>query len=644
MHEPSVETLLRAYVNDGSEAAFTEVVHRCTGLVYATALRRVGGDAHLARDVTQLVFVDLARKARTLAHRTVIAGWLHHHTCFRAATLVRSEQRRRIREEKAAEMEKTELTEERSSWQKMEPWLDHALESLPGRDRDAILQRFFSGEALAGLGEKWGITEDAAQKRVARALERLRRYFAQRGIATTSAALASAFTANGVQGAPAGLAASATHLALVGAASTAGNGLLVAAAGFIMETKKLAIAVTVGTLATGIIVTQQRQNGRLRAELEAERSERALASRQVAPNSPGMAARRLIESPATTTVPPAMIASADVEAVMAQIIRDKLWETDHTAFQDLIGRIADADMSLALAYLADHTVGLTRTQARLPIVEDWARRSPALAAAWCQQLPPSADQKRLKELISNRWASSDPEAALRFAPSAEAIHQLALHSPERAESEALRLPPGDDRSQAIGITTLTKLEQDPRSVTGWIEKLEGDDRAVALSAILPQLTESDPAAVASYIEKLPATERSLLTGRNFAVVWANRDPAAAASWSAALPLDSALRSRAIAGVTEIWAGGDPVQAAAWISRLPSDRAREVAATVYVDNVADANPVAAAAMVPQLGADAHNAAIMKIGRFWLKSDAEAARRWLTQMNLSEDQMQALETAK
>lgn len=643
MHEPSVETLLRAYVNEGSEAAFTELVQRCTGLVYATARRRVGGDAHLARDVTQLVFVDLARKARTLAQGAVVAGWLHHHTCFRAATLVRGERRRRLREEKAAEMEKTEQAED-GSWQKMEPWLDHALESLPGGDRDAIVLRFFSGEAMASLGEKWGITEDAAQKRVARALERLRSYFARRGIATSSAALASAFAANGVQGAPAGLAASAAHLALVGAASTGGSGLLVAVAGFIMETKvKLAIAAAVGALATGIIVIQQQQNRRLRAELEAERAGQTETFRP-APGPAGSPGRRAGTAAANAPAQPVMLATAEVEAVMARIVRDQLWETDHAACADLLARIESRDMPAALAYLGDHTTGLPRRNARLMVVELWAKRDPALAAAWCQQASPSAEQQQLNRMVSNLWAGSDPEAAQRFAPSAEAIRQLALRSPERAESETLRLPPGDDRETAIVVTTSTTLEHDPRGLAGWIGQLSGDDRAIALSAIMPQLTQEDPLAMASYVEKLPATDRSLAAGRDFAVVWANYDPAAAASWSAGLAADSALRTRALAGVAEIWAASDPAQAAAWISRLPSDRAHETAAKVYVDNVALYNPAAAAAMVPQLGAEAREAAIRKIGQSWLKSDPGAARQWLSQLNLSDDQMKTLEGSK
>ena len=403
MHEPSVEILLRSYVNEGSDAAFTELVQRCTGLVHATARRRVGGDAHLARDVTQLVFVDLARKAPALIHGTVIAGWLHHHTCFRAATLVRGERRRRSREEKAAEMEEIEH-EGNDSWRKLEPWLDHALESLPSKDRDAIVLRFFADEALAGLGAKWGITEDAAQKRVTRALEKLRSYFARRGIATSSAALASAFAVNGVQGAPAGLAASAAHLALVGAASTAGNGFFAGIAGSIMETKvKLTIAATLAAVATSIIVIQQRQNSRLRSELAAIRGFEATTSSR-ATNRITVSKGSSLPFPAAAAVRSDMIALADLESVLAKSIRDELWKNDNLAFRAVIARIDDRDMPAALAYMSDHLIGIPRDQVRENMVFFWARRAPALAAAWCQQFPATAEQQRLSQMVAKNWA------------------------------------------------------------------------------------------------------------------------------------------------------------------------------------------------------------------------------------------------
>src|SRR5687768_11646496 len=96
--------LLRRYAEDHAEDAFSELVRRRVDLVYAVALRKVGGNAHLARDVTQRVFSDLARKAAELARHPFLAGWLFTSTHYAATQLVRVERRRRIREAKAQAM------------------------------------------------------------------------------------------------------------------------------------------------------------------------------------------------------------------------------------------------------------------------------------------------------------------------------------------------------------------------------------------------------------------------------------------------------------------------------------------------------------------------------------------------------------
>src|SRR5262245_53452671 len=98
------KALLEQYVQNGSEEAFRELVARYVNLVYSSALRLVGDDRHLAEDVVQTVFADLARLARTLSNDVMLGGWLHRRTCHVAATLVRGNRRRQLRERQAVEM------------------------------------------------------------------------------------------------------------------------------------------------------------------------------------------------------------------------------------------------------------------------------------------------------------------------------------------------------------------------------------------------------------------------------------------------------------------------------------------------------------------------------------------------------------
>ncbi|HRE79631.1 MAG TPA: sigma-70 family RNA polymerase sigma factor [Opitutaceae bacterium] len=220
--------LLRRYVEDGSEVAFALLVQRRVDLVYSVALRQVGGDAHLAHDVTQKVFSALARKAAALKERPVLTGWLHQSARYAAADLVRSERRRRQREEAHALMQETETPAETAvDWDQLRPLLDHALDSLKESERDAVALRFFESKSYPEIATYLHLQEDTVRKRVDRALDKLQGFFAQRGIRSTStAAIAMALTQQAGMAAPTTLAASITGTALAAAAATTGMGVL----------------------------------------------------------------------------------------------------------------------------------------------------------------------------------------------------------------------------------------------------------------------------------------------------------------------------------------------------------------------------------------------------------------------------------
>jgi RNA polymerase sigma factor (sigma-70 family) len=213
----------RQFAEDGSETAFAQLVARYLDLVYCTALRKVGHDAQLAQEVAQTVFSDLARKARQLPKEVVLGGWLYHHTSLVSAQTVRTERRRRVREQKAMTMN-TLHAEPEPGWEHLAPFLEEAMQRLAQRDRDAIVLRYFERRDLRGVSQALGTSEEAARKRVSRAVEKLRDYFQHHGVTLSAATLASLLAGHAVTAAPAGLAASITGPALASAAA-AGMGI-----------------------------------------------------------------------------------------------------------------------------------------------------------------------------------------------------------------------------------------------------------------------------------------------------------------------------------------------------------------------------------------------------------------------------------
>lgn len=252
------EELIRQFASAGDHNAFADVVYRHIDSVYSMALRLTGGDHAASDDISQAVFVLLSRKCKSLGSSLVLQRWLFVATRLCHRGWKRQEDRRRIREQRSAQMRSEAVVQETPPWQSIAPLLDELVAKLGQSDRDAVRMRFYLGMTYSQIGLAMHISEDAARKRLERAVDRLRGMFERHGIHCAAGGLAAAMTSNTTHAAPiefAGQTALLTQSPIPGPQMAKIDRIIRSAASIQLQSTLITLALwLIGTIAVAITI------------------------------------------------------------------------------------------------------------------------------------------------------------------------------------------------------------------------------------------------------------------------------------------------------------------------------------------------------------------------------------------------------
>ena len=418
------QDLLRQFSRDHSQDAFTALVQRHVNLVYSTALRHVRS-RELAEEVAQSVFSDLARNAARLKAKTVLSAWLYQVTRGQAVDVVRRESRRQARERFAAEMTAVNATS--SDWTRIELLLDDAMESLNETDRAAVLLRYFENKPLREVGALLGASDDAAQKRVSRAVERLREFFSKRGVTASASGLVVLLSANAIQAAPAGLVAAISTTAAALAGTIVPTTTIATAIKTIAMTtlQKAIIGVTLAA-AVGAGIYEARQNSKLRDQNESLQQQTAQLKTESESLSNRLTAVGNTQSPSAKSLPDeqynellrlrgmagvARRASAEAEQLRAQLARQASEATNNLFTSTMADAMKQGVEQQMEGRLSRMTASLHLTAEQAQAARDILMREVRMKSAVMQQ--GQSGKLDMKEIIRQAMEAGDPDEQIK---------------------------------------------------------------------------------------------------------------------------------------------------------------------------------------------------------------------------------------
>jgi RNA polymerase sigma factor (sigma-70 family) len=683
--------LLQEYVERRTEAAFTALVARHLDLVYSTA-RRMVGDAHLAQDVAQTVFIGLARSPARVRQPAALAGWLYATTRNTAAQVVRTEQRRQQRETEAMNRQ---LLDDNSpaAWEAVAPLLDEAMRELKPIEADAVVLRFFEGKSLRDTGQALDLSENAAQKRVERALEKIRDHFARRGVTASAALLGATIAANSVQAAPAGLAAGVAQTSLTGAAGAGGIFHFFWKAFFMSTMNKIVITLVLAAALAAIpVAIQQHKINQLEAQHPPARGVPAKKSGNAATDNLAMLKSILAMQDPLQMMRALTDFVSGLDAAGIRPLLDYLVKLPGTTHGTGLGGYA---MMLMMERGMGGPSASNNELALSVLIDRLTHLNPHSALGWAAAVPNRYGRSELIGMVFASWASFDSTGALGAAgqiadlrlretvigevaqsmiasnPAAalaalqglpmnsayrsivsEVFTNWASQDPEAAIAAAMNLPANRDRNAAVLSAIQGWSLVDPQAALAYAGTLpNGATRTQAMNAAISALTEQDPQQAASYVATISnVPDRNRMTVQ-LAATWAEDDPQAAGDWVVQNTSANTLK-QALTAVIDSMSLTDPLMASSYLEKMPNGGGfRETSLKEISNNWAEVDPPATMAWL--VGFENPNGttpvsafrAGVETGvvKTWAASDPDAATAYVESLGVNNPQFASMMAA-
>ncbi len=567
--------LLRRYAEEGDEEAFAELVHRYVDLVYSIARRLTQQDAALAQEVSQAVFTDLARKAHALTGHPTLSGWLHTSTRYAAHKALRGEQRRRRHEQEASIMQANDSTTTAGAdWEQLQPLLDEAIANLREKDRDVVVLRFFQNKSHREIGDVLGLGEEAARKRVDRALGKTAHPFCASecgpGSRPPGGGAGGQFGAGCARGAGRVSFWRGSALA-VNAAALAAPSILSRALLFTMKTKTAVLIAALAIIATIPIVVQHRRIIQLQDKLTAKSGKIALADRDGATRlgaNHHATLAEILKIPDHNTRLRELIDlangldAAGVRSLLDQLAKSPFGPDTNIEESILLDRLLQMDPQSALAWSQALANPTQRKQALDTLFSTWAGMDPAAALSAASQVNDAVLRKTLQNDVLTDLANYDPQKALGLLQSLPGMNQsrnlrnlyksvfttwATLDSPAAAAA-VMNLPATRMRNFAIQSVAKGWAEADPQGALAWSATLPaGDLRNGAQSAALANLSQQDPQAAIQFASNVTSIQQRNADLATIAQNWGQNDPSVALTWT-----DQNISGQVSAALGSLW--------------------------------------------------------------------------------------------